>query len=54
LKRNRAKHKPHCGEDLFTAKGAAFITAWGNVPGICSTPKPPALKARFIPVPVSV
>ena len=35
---------------LFSAKGAVFILAWGNAPGISAIPIP-ALKARFIPMP---
>lgn len=35
---------------VFSAKGAAFIPAWGNAPGRGAvTAKAPALKARFIP-----
>jgi hypothetical protein len=37
---------------LFSAKGAVFILAWGNAPGISAIPIP-ALKARFIPMPES-
>jgi hypothetical protein len=33
---------------VFSAKGAAFIRAWGSAPGIHWKSKQPALKARFI------
>jgi hypothetical protein len=34
---------------LFSANGAAFISAWGNAPGIRCNIKRSALKARFNP-----
>jgi hypothetical protein len=41
---------PKLATYLFSAKGAVFILAWGNAPGISAIPIP-ALKARFIPMP---
>jgi len=34
---------------LFGAKGAPFINSLGQRPRYSCNPKPPALKARFIP-----
>jgi hypothetical protein len=34
---------------LFSAKGAPFINSLGQRPRYANNPKPPALKARFIP-----
>jgi hypothetical protein len=39
---------------LVNAKGAAFISSLGRRPRIRATPKPPVLKARFIPATTSM
>jgi hypothetical protein len=48
--RRRRIIMPALATYLFSAKGAVFILAWGNAPGINAIPIP-ALKARFIPMP---
>jgi len=39
---------------VFSAKARRSLAAWDNAPGIRAMPKPPALKARFIPAPIWV